>query len=244
MASGRVLAGQDHEAPTTLALVIPTTGLRSARGVPARGAVGPPVLDWMPVVARQHLIVVTRDKRIRTRRAELRAYWSTVTDWFGSAPSRILARSSRLRSLANEDRLKREITKRGPGPWALAMSPSGVRPSICATPSKTSLIGQCVMPEGDRLSPVSSGRRRRGAGVAQERRWTSRARPSALRRTRARASLPGVTKSADTRQLSTPRSTEHLPKRTNRRLDSTAQPFPIQDIRPGQRVFRRVPPKV
>lgn len=31
-------------------------------------------LDWMPIVAERGLIVVTRDRRIRTRPAELRAY--------------------------------------------------------------------------------------------------------------------------------------------------------------------------
>lgn len=32
-------------------------------------------LDWMAVIARLDLVVVTRDRRIRTRPAELRAYW-------------------------------------------------------------------------------------------------------------------------------------------------------------------------
>ena len=31
-------------------------------------------LDWMPVVAERELIVLTRDKHIRTRPAELRVY--------------------------------------------------------------------------------------------------------------------------------------------------------------------------
>src|SRR3954449_10574216 len=31
-------------------------------------------LDWMPIVAERDLIVLTRDRRIRTRPAELRAY--------------------------------------------------------------------------------------------------------------------------------------------------------------------------
>ena len=30
--------------------------------------------------------------------------------------------------LKNERRLQREIIKRGDGPWALSMSPSGIRP--------------------------------------------------------------------------------------------------------------------
>lgn len=36
---------------------------------------GTPDLEWMPVIARLDLVVVTRDRRIRTRPAELRAYW-------------------------------------------------------------------------------------------------------------------------------------------------------------------------
>ncbi|MGW6277157.1 PIN-like domain-containing protein [Kribbella sp. NPDC055071] len=31
-------------------------------------------VDWMPVVGRYNLVVLTRDRRIRTRPAELRAY--------------------------------------------------------------------------------------------------------------------------------------------------------------------------
>jgi len=37
--------------------------------------VGTPDLDWMPVIGRRGLVVLTRDRRIRTRPAELRAYW-------------------------------------------------------------------------------------------------------------------------------------------------------------------------
>jgi len=36
--------------------------------------IGTPDLEWMPVIAQRDLIVVTRDRRIRTRPAELRAY--------------------------------------------------------------------------------------------------------------------------------------------------------------------------
>ena len=36
--------------------------------------VGTSDLDWMPALARLDLVVVTRDRRIRTRLAELRAY--------------------------------------------------------------------------------------------------------------------------------------------------------------------------
>lgn len=36
--------------------------------------IGTADLEWMPVIARRDLIVITRDRRIRTRPAELRAY--------------------------------------------------------------------------------------------------------------------------------------------------------------------------
>jgi PIN like domain len=91
--------------------------------------IGTPDLDWMPIIARQHLIVVTRDRRIRTRPAELRAYWEhgIRSLWIGAKQDLGPPQQVEL-FLAHEERLQREITKRGPGPWALAMSPSGVRP--------------------------------------------------------------------------------------------------------------------
>lgn len=90
---------------------------------------GTPDLDWMPVIARRDLIVVTRDRRIRTRPAELRAYWEhgIRSVWIG-AKQDLGPRQQVELFLQHEERLQREITKRGPGPWALAMSPSGVRP--------------------------------------------------------------------------------------------------------------------
>ena len=32
-------------------------------------------LEWMPVISDRNLVVLTRDRRIRSRPAELRAYW-------------------------------------------------------------------------------------------------------------------------------------------------------------------------
>jgi hypothetical protein len=86
-------------------------------------------LDWMPVVARRGLIVVTRDKHIRTRPAELRVYQEhgLRSVWIGAKQD--LGPHEQLDLfLSHEGRLQREITKRGRGPWALAMSTSGVRP--------------------------------------------------------------------------------------------------------------------
>jgi PIN like domain len=90
---------------------------------------GTPDLDWMPVIAKRGLVVLTRDRRIRTRPAELRAYreLGIRSVWLG-AKQDLGPRQQLELFLAHEARLKREITKRGAGPWALAMNASGVRP--------------------------------------------------------------------------------------------------------------------
>ena len=90
---------------------------------------GTPDLDWMPVVAERGLIVLTRDKHIRTRPAELRVYreQGIRSVWIG-AKQDLGPRDQLALFIRHESRLEREIIKRGAGPWALAMSPSGVRP--------------------------------------------------------------------------------------------------------------------
>lgn len=92
-------------------------------------------LEWMPVVGARGFIVVTRDKRIRSRPAELAAYleYGICSIWIGA--KRDLGPHDQLELfLAHEDRLRREIIKRGPGPWALALSATGVRPLQLRSP--------------------------------------------------------------------------------------------------------------
>lgn len=97
-------------------------------GLPAV-PLGTPDLEWMPVIAELDLVVVTRDRRIRTRPAELRQYHALGirSVWIG-AKQDLGPRDQLALLLTHEPRLKREIIKRGPGPWALALSPSGLRP--------------------------------------------------------------------------------------------------------------------
>lgn len=98
---------------------------------------GTPDLEWMPVVARLDLIVLTRDRRIRSRPAELRAYWEhgIRSVWIGT--KRDLGPRDQLELfLRHEERLAREALKLGPGPWALAMNERGVRPLRLADPSE------------------------------------------------------------------------------------------------------------
>lgn len=90
---------------------------------------GTPDLDWMPVVAARGFIVLTRDKHIRTRPVELRVYLEhgVRSVWLG-AKRDLGPRDQVALFLKHETRLRKEIIKRGTGPWALAMGPSGVRP--------------------------------------------------------------------------------------------------------------------
>lgn len=74
-------------------------------------------------------MVLSRDRRIRSRPAELRAYYEhgVRSVWIGAKQD--LGPHQQLDLfLQHEARLVREITKLGPGPWAVALSPSGVRP--------------------------------------------------------------------------------------------------------------------
>lgn len=90
---------------------------------------GTPDLGWMPVIAELDLVVLTRDRRIRTRPAELGQYHALGirSVWIG-AKQDLGPRDQLAVFLAHEPRLNREIIKRGPGLWALALSPSGLRP--------------------------------------------------------------------------------------------------------------------
>lgn len=86
-------------------------------------------LDWLPIVGARGLIVISRERRIRSRPAELRAYLEhgVRSVWIG-AKQDMGPQQQRDVFLQYEERLKREIIKRGPGPWALALSPTGIRP--------------------------------------------------------------------------------------------------------------------
>lgn len=95
-------------------------------------------LDWMPVVGARGFVVLSRDRRIRTRPVELRAYWEhgIRSVWLGAKQDMSPSEHVGL-FLRYEARLQREITKRGAGPWALAMSPSGIRPLQLREPDET-----------------------------------------------------------------------------------------------------------
>ena len=86
-------------------------------------------LAWLPIVGDRGFIVLSRERRIRTRPAELRAYHEhgVRSVWVGAKPD--LGPYEQLEIfLHHEQRLQREIIKRGPGPWAVALTRTGVKP--------------------------------------------------------------------------------------------------------------------
>jgi hypothetical protein len=86
-------------------------------------------LTWMPIVGKNGWIVLTRDRRIRTRPAEQLAYWEhgLRSVWIGGKQDHTSRELAEI-FLQHEDRLQRLIIKLGAGPWALTMSRSGIRP--------------------------------------------------------------------------------------------------------------------
>lgn len=70
-------------------------------------------LDWMPIVGDRSFIVLTRDKHIRTRPAELHAYHEhgIRSVWIG-AKRDLGPRDQMELFLQHEERLNREIIKR------------------------------------------------------------------------------------------------------------------------------------
>lgn len=74
-------------------------------------------LDWMPIVGASGFIAITRDRRIRTRPAELDAYIThgIRSVWIGAKRDLRTDEQADL-FLKHEERLRREIVKRGDGP--------------------------------------------------------------------------------------------------------------------------------
>lgn len=89
---------------------------------------GTPDLDWMPLVAGRGLLVLTRERRIRTRPVELTAYRAHGIRSVRVGGKRDLAPSDAVEIfLRHEERLVRHATRLGAGPWALLLTHEGVR---------------------------------------------------------------------------------------------------------------------
>jgi hypothetical protein len=83
--------------------------------------------EWIPAVAARGLVVIARDKRIRTKpvnRAMLRAHGLRV---FWIAGKRDLATWDYLvRIVRRWDEIEDALTTKGPGPWFAAVNEGGL----------------------------------------------------------------------------------------------------------------------
>lgn len=84
--------------------------------------------DWMPVVAGRGLIVIGRDKHIRSKPAELAAFHEHGLRVFWIAGKRDLSNWGNLARLVRFwDHIEDVIADRGSGPWFYAINEGGLR---------------------------------------------------------------------------------------------------------------------
>jgi hypothetical protein len=94
-------------------------GHRLLQEVPL-GALDP---DWMPIVASRGLAVISRDRRIRTKPAELEAFRNHSLRAFWIAGKRDLSTWDTLVRLVRRwDDIEEALRVRGPGPWFYALT--------------------------------------------------------------------------------------------------------------------------
>jgi hypothetical protein len=96
----------------------------------AAEGIAPGALDteWMPLVAARGWVVFHRDRRIRTRPAELAIFRSEGLRAVWLAGKKDLSPYDQLALLQRHwQRLEREVQRLGPGPWALSLVSTGLR---------------------------------------------------------------------------------------------------------------------
>src|SRR3990170_3681756 len=84
---------------------------------------GTPDLDWMPIVADMGLVVISRDKRIRTKPAELAAFRAAELRVFWLAGKKDLSNWESIKLVIRHwDRMEHIADDRPDGPWFQAVS--------------------------------------------------------------------------------------------------------------------------
>ena len=89
------------------------------------GALDP---DWIPAVAARDLVVLSRDRRVRTKPAEIALLREHGLRVFWIAGKRDLATWDYLvRVVRRWDEIEEAIATNGPGPWFVAINENGLR---------------------------------------------------------------------------------------------------------------------
>ena len=88
------------------------------------GALDP---DWIPAVAARGLVVIARDKRIRSKPQELEQFRAAGLRVFGIGGRKDLPTWGWLtRIVRHWDAMERTIANRGPGPWYSTINDAGL----------------------------------------------------------------------------------------------------------------------
>ena len=83
--------------------------------------------DWMPIVAKRGLIVIGRDKHIRTKPAELAAFHAYGLRAFWIAGKRDLSNWDALvRLVGRWNEIERIVATRSTGPWFMAINEASI----------------------------------------------------------------------------------------------------------------------
>ena len=83
--------------------------------------------EWIPAVAARALIVITRDKKLRTKPVEVRALWEHGLRVFCIGGKRDLSTWEWLERVVRcWPRMEALIAQRGPGPWIYMLNESRV----------------------------------------------------------------------------------------------------------------------
>jgi hypothetical protein len=102
-----------------------------------RGALDP---DWIPSVAARGLVVIARDKKLRTKPVEIQALWDHRLRVFNVGGKKDLSTWEWLeRVVRHWPRMEHIIAERGPGPWIYMLNETGVDefvPKSVTGPSK------------------------------------------------------------------------------------------------------------
>ena len=82
---------------------------------------------WIPAVAARGLVVIARDKRLRTKPVEVRTLWEHGLRVFCIGGKKDLSTWEWLaRVVRHWPRMEAIITERGPGPWIYMLNENGV----------------------------------------------------------------------------------------------------------------------
>jgi hypothetical protein len=79
--------------------------------------------DWLPIIGKRELVLITRDNKIRSKPAELQAYKDHRIRAFFLTGKRDLTMWEKLDLVVRQwEKIEAAVTKNPKGPWAMAVT--------------------------------------------------------------------------------------------------------------------------